>query len=128
MSRSIKVKDIPAGNDSEGKRVIRISVNYDIGGANYFTGTNSARGYYLSVQPIKIHDRDGYKYESMIGFTGVGKCIQESSRFSQKVLEKLAGSCEEEHKESVEKLIKYVQVKDPTLKTEESLDKYLEIA
>ena len=33
---------------------IEVSIDYDIGGMNYFTGQNETRGYYFSITPYKV--------------------------------------------------------------------------
>ena len=69
-----------------GKQVIEIVVDYDIGGANMFSGGSIARGYYISVTPVETGD--GFRVTG--AFTGICDLMEEASRFSQKVLERLA--------------------------------------
>ena len=37
---------------------LKLSLYYSTGGINYFTSRNEARGYYLSVSPVRIEKRD----------------------------------------------------------------------
>jgi hypothetical protein len=41
-------------NPSERATHLEVSVSYDKGGPNYFSGSTVARGYYLSVGPVKL--------------------------------------------------------------------------
>jgi len=74
---------------------LEISVNYDLGGHNYFSGQASPRGYYLSVRPVTIRDN----VVSFDLFSGRRKFLLETSRFSRKQLNfavELAKGYEEE--------------------------------
>ena len=57
-------------------KVIVVAVYYDKGGANYFSGTTEARGYYLSVCPEER--ADGIRMYA--AFSGVKKCVLPVSR------------------------------------------------
>lgn len=57
-------------------KVIVVAVYYDKGGANYFSGTTEARGYYLSVCPEER--ADGMRMYA--AFSGVKKCVLPVSR------------------------------------------------
>ena len=63
---------------------IDVEVYYDMGGMNYFSGTTSPRGYYVSVIPVT---RNGVTV-SMVMFTGCKKLLMETSRFSAKQFER----------------------------------------
>ena len=89
--RSIRVREYDASGNGDINKV-RIEVYYNVGGANYFTGRSEARGYYISIQPLKV----GKNFTSFTGFTGVKELVEEANRFSQKKLESIAESISEE--------------------------------
>jgi len=62
---------------------IRGEVYYSRGGANYFSGGNDPRGYWFSVQPVRITPEG---YQSFIMGSGHRKFIKEAKRFSDKEL------------------------------------------
>lgn len=67
---------------------VRINLSYDIGGMNYFTGTNQERGLYIHATPLMINDGTGTGYKSTIyrGFSGIKKFLHPMKRFSGKTL------------------------------------------
>ncbi len=58
--------------------VICISVYYSLGGMNYFTGANEARGYYISVNPQEVEG--GFRRTR--AFSGTKKLLHKCSRKS----------------------------------------------
>ena len=58
------------------------TVRYEMGGANYFSGTSSARGYYFSVTPETITRHDGYTSREFLMFSGVKAKLKDAARFS----------------------------------------------
>ena len=81
--------------DLEGATHLEVVVRYDLGGANYYSGGTSPRGYYLSVRPITVSGN----MVSYNLFSGRRKFLLEATRFSQKQLNfavQLAKSYEEE--------------------------------
>ena len=66
--------------------IVRISVDYRIGGMNYFTSNLQRRGLYLDVTPLTVTKGDGYSTTSYRGFSGSCMFIKELKRFSQKQL------------------------------------------
>lgn len=99
--RSIVIKDIEVGaneKESTRKNIIRVDVNYRIGGINYMSGDNWPRGYYLSICPMTV----GNGFTSFIAFSGRAMCLQESKRFSQKVLGQIAADIEANYAEKVQ--------------------------
>lgn len=63
---------------------LKIKLYYDLGGQNAWTYQQDARGYYLSVTPVKIERRNGVTLESFVAFTGAKKCVKTVSRKSEK--------------------------------------------
>lgn len=61
-----------------------IELKYNLGGYNYFTYKQEPRGYYLSVSPVKLEQRDGYTLESYTAFTGTKYLVKEVTRKSEK--------------------------------------------
>jgi len=57
-----------------------VEVYYTQGGANFLSGGVTPRGYYLSVKPV---NRAG-GFVSNILFTGLGKLLLQTTRFSEK--------------------------------------------
>ena len=61
-----------------------IELRYNLGGFNYFTHKQEKRGYYLSVSPVALEQRDGYTLESYTAFTGTKYLVKEVARKSTK--------------------------------------------
>jgi hypothetical protein len=61
-----------------------VEVYYDKGGANYFSGGTTPRGYYVSVRPVT--HKNGMT--SFTLFTGVSKLLLQTSRHSDKQFER----------------------------------------
>lgn len=83
---------------------LKIEVRYQLGGVNYATYRNEARGYYLSVTPVNRYISSGLPCESFVCFTGVKKLILPCSRRSEKKMEQAVGLAQEQKAE----LIKHV--------------------
>lgn len=60
-----------------GNTHLNVSVFYDKGGPNYFSGGSNRRGYYVSVTPVKKENG----CVSYTLFTGVKLFISETSRY-----------------------------------------------
>jgi hypothetical protein len=103
--RSIHVTSLPFIGKN-GENYLRISVGYEEGGHNWYSGENSRKGFYAYVTPAEENDQG--TYSSIRSTLGAGlKCfLEEATRFNAKKLEKLAGLCTE-HK-SVKECIKVV--------------------
>jgi hypothetical protein len=68
---------------------LKVKVDYELGGMNYFSGQVSKRGYYLYVYPVQIDTTDNrVKVESFTFFKGGKKLLMEVGRKSQKAYEK----------------------------------------
>ena len=52
--------------------VLKVTLTYQKGGTNMFTGTGERRGYSLSVVPVQIEDMGAYKTESFMLFNNKG--------------------------------------------------------
>lgn len=81
--RRIRIESIPTNQTD---RIVRLELNYNEGGPNYFRGGNTARGYYLSCLLIK---QEG-EYESYSPMDGFKSLVEETKRFSDKKLNELA--------------------------------------
>ncbi len=57
-----------------------VSVYYDLGGYNYFSGNKNPRGYYLSVIPVKVTE---YGFTTQM-FSGYKRVIAETNRYNEK--------------------------------------------
>ena len=66
---------------------LKLSLYYSTGGINYFTSRNEARGYYLSVSPVRIEKRDYGDTIATSLMSGVKDLVLEVSRQSDKQLE-----------------------------------------
>lgn len=64
---------------------IEVTLSYNKGGVNYFTGNREKRGIYLSVTPV--NKVDGFK--EYTAFSGVKSCIKEMKRFSKKTFDNI---------------------------------------
>ena len=63
---------------------LKVELTYNLGGFNVFTCKQEARGYYLSVCPVK-RERDEYGVmESFVAFSGTKLLVKEVKRKSQK--------------------------------------------
>ena len=78
--------------NGKGVNALRCELYYSLGGINYFTYKNEARGYYLSVSPVERSEH----MESYVGLSGVKKCLLEVTRQSKKA-EATAESMVNEH-------------------------------
>ena len=67
-------------NDLNNATHLEVSVSYDKGGANYFSGGTKPRGYYLSVTPVTKSATS----ISFTMFTGYSRFLLETKRFSEK--------------------------------------------
>ena len=84
MSKHSKIIESIPCTELAGVTHIDVEVYYNIGGANYFSGSVTSRGYYLSVKPVT---RNGITVSYNL-FSGISKLILETSRFSAKQFEK----------------------------------------
>lgn len=66
----------------------KIKVYYSKGGINCFTYRNEPRGYYLSVSPVKLEQRDGYSTETIVAFSGIKNILLEVNRKSNSSAQK----------------------------------------
>jgi hypothetical protein len=88
--RSITILELAASNADDSVNTIKVQVRYEMGGINYFTYRPSARGFYVSVMPVKIEHRDGFTSESFTAFSGTKSLLMEANRFSDKKLNEAA--------------------------------------
>lgn len=93
---------IPAKGDKVNN--LKVDLYYSLGGINYFTYKNEARGYYLSVTPVDRSERGGIVCESTTLGSGVKKLILEVGRQSKSAAEKATLMS----KNYIHDLIKYV--------------------
>ena len=67
-------------NDLRDASHLQVSVFYDKGSMNYFSGQAAPRGFYLSVTPV----RKGNGVVSYTMFTGLKRLLHQVSRFTDK--------------------------------------------
>jgi hypothetical protein len=80
--RSFNVHRFPT---TEPDKFIEISVAYCEGGANYFSGQNNARAYYMHATPVTIEDRgNGVEIKTFMMFHGLKSRLEEVKRYSEK--------------------------------------------
>jgi capsule polysaccharide modification protein KpsS len=75
--------------------IVRVSLNYNVGGMNYFTSKVEERGIYLSVTPLNVSSGDGYSTVSYTAFSGIKKLVRPMKRFSQKQFDNFEPSDED---------------------------------
>jgi hypothetical protein len=76
------IKDFKIKSGNTKANVVRVSVSYNVGGWNYFTGNKERRGLFLHVSPLEIKENSiGY-----VGFSGSKMFVKEMKRYSEKVL------------------------------------------
>ena len=85
---SIKKKYIPlAPNSAYHENNLCVSVEYNLGGTNYFFGKEERRGYYLHVTPMERKEREcqgrSYWTESVAFGTGLKYLLKEVKRASK---------------------------------------------
>ena len=80
--RTIAEYPIVGGNTKA--NVLRITLEYRIGGHNYFTGENMPRGIFLSCSPLEVTKKDGYTTTGYVAFSGTNMHLENMKRFSQK--------------------------------------------
>jgi hypothetical protein len=92
--RSIHLASLPfSGND--GENCLRISVGYEEGGPNWYTGGSNSRGFYAYVTPAEeINGGTNTSIRYALG-AGLKCCLEKAERFNAKKLEKLAALCME---------------------------------
>lgn len=79
----IKMLNVTKGSATH----IKIELNYNIGGMNYFSCRTEERGLYLSVTPVSRVQREGYVSESYSAFSGIKMLVKPMARLNQKVLD-----------------------------------------
>ena len=70
--------------DLKGATHLEVSVYYTKGGANYFSGGTTPRGYYLSVRPVTKRNNT----TSFNLFSGRSRFLFETARFTAKQFER----------------------------------------
>ena len=86
----------------EGVNRLKVECYYDLGGMNYWNYKNEPRGYYVSVTPVEVADRDGWRSESYVMFSGVKKLVKEVARKSAKAAEQAKILAEQAEQELVD--------------------------
>lgn len=66
---------------------LKVQLYYSLGGMNFATYQNEARGYYLSVGPVTRSKTSGMTMESFTAFSGVKRLVLPVARQSPKRLE-----------------------------------------
>jgi hypothetical protein len=83
---------------------LKVQIDYEKGGMNYFSGRETTRGYYLYVYPVRRELVDGrVMIESFTAFSGGKKLLLEVSRKSDKAYEK-ACSMLDENKDFIDRI------------------------
>lgn len=84
-------------NDLNGATHIEVKVYYTKGGANYSTGGNLPRGYYISVRSVT--KRDGMVSYAL--FSGCKRLLFETARYTDKQFAKAADMAKEFEEELI---------------------------
>lgn len=73
-------------------KVLKVTIDYELGGINYFSGSTSRRGIYIYFRSVEIKKWDGYNMESYVMF-GEKKdrklLLKETARDNKKLTEKI---------------------------------------
>lgn len=88
---------------------LQITLDYSLGGYNYWNGNNEGRGYYLYVSPVTVTSRpfsDGTPYETVSQILGQG--IKKLIKPVQRKSKKAEAEAIELAKQSEAELINYV--------------------
>ena len=75
-----KHKEYLERSDLKDATHLEVSVYYTKGGANYFSGGTTSRGYYLMVIPVTVNERS----VSFTAFTGCSRLLFETQRYTDK--------------------------------------------
>ena len=78
MVRYYKVSNNPSATH------LKAQIYYSLGGFNCFTYKNEARGYYMSITPVKRSSDSYGTMESYTAFSGLKQCVLPVQRKSQK--------------------------------------------
>lgn len=70
-----------------GGKTFSVSVSYNKGGMNMWTGKEMERGYYLNIRPVVLEKCDGYTSESFMIGAGYNKFLLGVKRQSSKSLD-----------------------------------------
>lgn len=77
-------KFIPVNENDKNVTHLKCEVYYSLGGVNYFTYKNEARGYYASVTPVErrtsYYNGHAITSEGYMMFTGIKQLVKEVSR------------------------------------------------
>ena len=106
QKRIIKEFKIIGGNTKA--NVLRLTLEYRLGGHNYFTGSNNPRGLMLSCSPLEVGDG----WVGYVGFSGTNSHVLEMKRFSQKTLDNFVPD-----EAQIKRLVDHV-IRDNDLKVE----------
>lgn len=90
---------------TKGNQVFKVELNYNLGGYSYVTGKQQPRGYYFSVSPVGIKEKDGYRVETYKAYTGFKEVLLEVKRKSNKKYEEALSMLTDE---KIEERIQYV--------------------
>ena len=86
QKRVIKEYDIV--NSKTGANKLVLTLEYRLGGWNYFTGKDLPRGLFLSCSPLEIKDDgNGFRTVGYVGFSGSNMHVKDMKRFSKKTLD-----------------------------------------
>jgi len=102
-------------NGHKTKRMVKCELSYQLGGINWATSKQEARGYYAYVSPVGIEDWSndgGGVMESYAAFSGGKWLLVECSRQSQKKEAEAAKLFDEKLKEMVLQLFAQSPDKD----------------
>ena len=91
-----KHKEYIERNDLQDATHLEVSVTYNKGGANYFSGGTTPRGYYLSVTPVTKSERS----VSFTMFSGFSHLLLETKRYTDKQFNR-AVDMANDHRESL---------------------------
>lgn len=80
MEKYLKLKE-----NGQRENFIKISLDYSLGGMNYWNGHNEGRGYYIYVQPVERDERPGgFAMEGFMMGSGVKQLVKPVARRSDK--------------------------------------------
>ena len=91
-----KHKEYIERSDLKGATHLEVSVYYTKGGANYFSGGTTPRGYYLSVTPVTKNEGS----VSFAMFSGYSHLLLKTQRYTDKQFDS-AVEMAKEHRESL---------------------------
>ena len=112
MSDTVMKEYIPVQSNGTKTTHLRVEVYYSLGGMNYWTYKNEARGYYLSVTPVERGvSAGGFVMEGFTAFSGTKVLVKEVKRKGKKAADEAVKLAEPMKQELIDVILKTQNLK-----------------